>query len=167
MTTALLTDRGVIALWGAEARGFLQGLITNEMAECLAGHALYAALLTPQGKILFEFFVVADGERFLLDCAAARSEELAKRLGFYRLRAKVNIAPQPDMAVAASWGEDAPKKFGIVFPDPRLPALGVRMIVPRGARLPIFTRTAFRLACRTAPTSRQIRCTHSTPGWKS
>lgn len=130
---ALLTNRGVIALSGAEARGFLQGLITNEMAECVDGHALYAALLTPQGKILFEFFVVADGGRFLLDCAAARAEELAKQLGFYRLRAKVDIATRPDMAVTASWGENAPKNSGSAFTDPRLPALGVRMIVPRGA----------------------------------
>jgi tRNA-modifying protein YgfZ len=133
MTTALLTDRGVIALCGAEARDFLQGLITNEMAECMAGNALYAALLTPQGKILFEFFVVADGERLLLECAAVRSEELTKRLGFYRLRAKVDITPQPDMAVAALWEENVPETSGITFSDPRLAALGLRMIAPRSA----------------------------------
>ena len=114
----------------------MQGLITNEMAECREGHALYAALLTPQGKILFEFFVVADGDPFLLDCATTRAEELAKRLGFYRLRAKVDIALQPEMTVAASWGENPPKASGIFFADPRLAALGFRVIAQRNALPP-------------------------------
>jgi folate-binding protein YgfZ len=129
---ALLTDRAVIALAGADAENFLQGLITNNIEAAREGHALYAALLTPQGKILFDFLIVKDGERFLLDCAATRADELAKRLGFYRLRAKVEIAPQSDLGVAAVWGNDPIKSAGIVFTDPRLPALGQRAIAPRG-----------------------------------
>lgn len=129
MKTALLDDRAVIALAGADARDFLQGLITGDMAECQPGHVLYAALLTPQGKILFEFFVAADGDRFLLDCAASRRDELVKRLGFYRLRAKVEIASQPELSVIALWSESEIPKMA--FPDPRLPALGFRAIAPR------------------------------------
>ena len=70
---SILQNRAVIVLAGAEARDFLQGLITNDMGACHEGHAIYAALLTPQGKILFDFFVVANGEKsWLIDCAASR-----------------------------------------------------------------------------------------------
>ena len=126
---ALLTDRAAIALAGEDAGNFLQGLITNDIEKATDGHALYAALLTPQGKILFDFIVAKDGERYLLDCAAERADELAKRLGFYRLRAKVEIA-RTDLGVAAIWGDGPLKNTGIVFTDPRLPALGQRVIAP-------------------------------------
>ena len=129
---ALLTDRAVIALAGADAENFLQGLITNDMEGTHDGRALYAALLTPQGKILFDFLIVKDGARYLLDCAAARAGELAKRLGFYRLRAKVEITPQPDLSVACIWGDTGTTTAGVAFTDPRLPALGQRTIAPRG-----------------------------------
>ena len=127
---ALLTDRAVIALAGADAENFLQGLITNDITKARDGHALYAALLTPQGKILFDFIIAKDGERFLLDCSATRADELAKRLGFYRLRAKVEIA-RTDLGVVAMWGDDVTKNAGIVFTDPRLPELGQRAIAQR------------------------------------
>jgi folate-binding protein YgfZ len=129
---SILKNRAIIAVNGAEARDFLQGLITNDMEACREGRAIYAALLTPQGKILFEFFVVAHGEdRWLLDCAASGAADLTKRLSLYRLRAKVEIAPQPDLAVAAVWNGDgmiAAKTDGVVFPDPRLSDLGLRII---------------------------------------
>jgi folate-binding protein YgfZ len=127
---ALLTDRAVIALAGADAENFLQGLITNDIKGTREGHALYAALLTPQGKILFDFIIVKDGERFLLDCSATRADELAKRLGFYRLRAKVEIA-RTELVIAAIWGDDVTNNPGIVFTDPRLSALGQRVISHR------------------------------------
>ena len=128
---SLLEDRSVIAIKGVEARSFLQGLISNDMAACAPGKGIYAALLTPQGKILFEFFVTEHDDRFLFDCAAVRAPELAKRLTFYRLRAKIEIALAGDLKVATLWNGalQAPAIAGIAaFPDPRLPALGVRLI---------------------------------------
>lgn len=134
--TALLADRAVIAISGADAERFLQDIVTNDMQACREGHALYAALLTPQGKILFDFFIARDGEQFLMDCASARADELAKRLGFYRLRAKVEIT-RPDLGVEAVWGDGAEVKApGIVFADPRLAALGQRIIGPRNELAP-------------------------------
>jgi folate-binding protein YgfZ len=128
---SLLDERAVIAIKGPDARSFLQGLISNDMEECAPGRGLYAALLTPQGKILFEFLVTGSEQGFLIDCAAARSGDLVKRLTFYRLRAKLDIALASDLAVAALWdGErQAAHPPGLVsFPDPRLPALGARVI---------------------------------------
>ena len=89
---AMLEDRGVISVSGADAAGFLQGLLTNDVERLAPGEARYAALLTPQGKILFDMIVVrAPGEEpsYLIDCAAAQAADLARRLGFYKLRAKV------------------------------------------------------------------------------
>jgi folate-binding protein YgfZ len=91
----------------------------------------YAALLTPQGKILFEFFVIEDVDRFLIDCAQARSSDLIKRLTFYKLRAKVDIALAPEQKVAAAWGGVTQATETVTaFADPRLPALGTRLIGP-------------------------------------
>ena len=104
---AILEDRSILTLTGADARDFLQGLVTADMAQCVPGHALYTALLTPQGKILYEFFMAqADEERFLVDCAAPRAADLVKRLGLYKLRAKVTMAPSSD-SVAAVWDGNA------------------------------------------------------------
>src|SRR4030081_2738991 len=134
---SILEKRAVIAVNGAEARDFLQGLITNDMEACREGHAIYAGLLTPQGKILFDFFVIANGDdRWLLDCAASRAADLIKRLTLYRLRAKVEIAARPDLAVAAAWddgGAIAAKADAILYRDPRLSDLGTRMIGTKSA----------------------------------
>jgi len=132
---SLLEDRAVLALNGAEAGDFLQGLITNDMAACANGRAIYAALLTPQGKILFDFFIVPQAsDQLLIDCAAAHAADLLKRLSLYRLRAKVEIVSRPELAVAALWGEEAPAQIphGIAsVADPRHPALGFRGIAAR------------------------------------
>jgi folate-binding protein YgfZ len=133
---SILDDRAIIALSGPDARDFLQGLVTADMAACSNQCAVYAALLTPQGKILFDFFIAPETEnRFLIDCEAARAADLGKRLSLYRLRAKVEIAPQPQLAVAAVWEDDGSTPLtpvgAIIFADPRLPALGVRMIAVR------------------------------------
>ena len=129
---SILENRAVIALNGAEARDFLQGLITNDMEACGGGRAIYAALLTPQGKILFDFFVVPNGEKsWLIDCAASRAGDLIKRLTLYRLRAKLDIAGRPDLAVAAMWNDGGPVAVqgdAVVYPDPRLRELGFRGI---------------------------------------
>jgi hypothetical protein len=130
---AILRDRAVISVEGPDARDFLQGVVTNDMTRCPDGQAIYAALLTPQGKILFDFFVIATGTRLLLDCAASSAEELMKRLGFYRLRAKVSISLAPDFVIAALWGAPAPGIAGtLIFPDPRLQSLGTRLAAEIG-----------------------------------
>ena len=133
--TSILDDRSIVAVRGTEARGFLQGLISNDMEKCTPGKAIYAALLTPQGKILYEFFVTEHDGRFLIDCSLSRAAEFVKRLSFYRLRAKIDISLQPELAVAALWdGDSAPHANGLaVFPDPRLDGLGTRLIGSKDA----------------------------------
>jgi len=133
---ARLTGRAVIGVSGADAPTFLQDLVTSDIAGLDDGAARNAALLTPQGKILFEFIVVhATGARFLIECPADSVDELVKRLTFYKLRAKVDLAPLPDLDVLALWADTgdadttAPDFEG-VYTDPRLPALGWRAIVP-------------------------------------
>jgi tRNA-modifying protein YgfZ len=134
---AFLADRGVVSVSGADAAGFLQGLLTNDVEKLAPGEARYAALLTPQGKILFDMIVVrapdAGGPVFLIDCGAAQAADLAKRLAFYKLRAKVAIADESaSRAVAAFWGsEPEPIEGGILYADPRDPRLGWRAILPR------------------------------------
>jgi folate-binding protein YgfZ len=130
-----LAGRGVVAVGGPDAAGFLDNLLTTDASAAGNGKAVFAALLTPQGKILFDFIVFRDGERFLLDVARPLVPDLVKRLGLYRLRSKVEIADlSDDHAVVAAWGGDAaPILDGPVAPDPRLPALGWRGIVPSGA----------------------------------
>ena len=133
---AMLEDRGVVSVTGADATGFLQGLLTNDVERLEPGQARYAALLTPQGKILFDMIVVrGPGEEpsYLIDCAGVQAADLARRLGFYKLRAKVAIADvSADRAVAAFWG-DEPSSVdeGLLYADPRDPRLGWRAILPR------------------------------------
>jgi len=134
---AMLEDRGVVSVSGADATGFLQGLLTNDVEKLPPGEARYAALLTPQGKILFDMIVVrapgAGEPVFLIDCAAAQAADLARRLGFYKLRAKVAVADESAArAVAAYWGgEPEPVEGGTLYADPRDPRLGWRAILPR------------------------------------
>jgi tRNA-modifying protein YgfZ len=134
---AFLADRGVVSVSGADAAGFLQGLLTNDVEKLAPGEARYAALLTPQGKILFDLIVVrapdAGGPVFLIDCGAAQAADLAKRLGFYKLRAKVAIADESaSRAVAAFWGgEPEAIEGGLLYADPRDLRLGWRAILPR------------------------------------
>lgn len=142
---ALLSHRGVLELGGADARSFLQGLVTNDLGRLAPDRALWAALLTPQGRCLAEFALVdADGP-ILLESEAAGLEALARRLAMYRLRAAVRIEDR-----SAAWrvlalpGPEAAARFALpaergacrrlgealVFVDPRLAALGVRAFVP-------------------------------------
>jgi folate-binding protein YgfZ len=129
----LLEARGVLRVRGADAHRYLQGLITNDIAKAQDGEAIHAGLLSPQGKILFDFFVVPEGDGFLIDVARDKADELLKRLGFYRLRAQVEIAAEPSRAVAAAWGGQPRLPGGaMIYADPRLPELGVRMLLARG-----------------------------------
>lgn len=142
-STCQLADRGVIRLSGAGTRAFLQGLVTCDMDRVTPDTAAYGALLSPQGKILSDFFIVENGDGFMMDAPLALTADLAKRLSFYRLRAKIIIEIESgglsldtqsdnDMTLAASWGED-PALPGAVagFADPRAPVLGTRSIAPR------------------------------------
>ena len=124
---AELTDRAVIALSGPEARSFLQGLVTNDVQK--AAPALYAALLTPQGKILFDFLLGESDGTLLLDCRREAREALVKRLLLYKLRAKVEIRARDDLALFVGLGGEAMPGG---FADPRLPALGTRSIAAKG-----------------------------------
>lgn len=125
--TAELTRRGVVAISGPDAEKLLNDLVTADIAAAGAGRAVYAALLTPQGKVLFDFLVFRDGERFLFDLPRAKIADFVKRITFYRLRANIDIAEAPEMRVFASWG-DAPHLAGIAAPDPRLPQMGLRAL---------------------------------------
>lgn len=118
-----LKDRAVVEVIGPDAVAFLQGLVTNDVTRAGAGRAVYAALLTPQGKIIYDFIVTATEGGLHLDCAKAHAADLAARLKKYKLRAKVTIAERADLAVVAS----AEPMSGAVA-DPRLPALGSRTI---------------------------------------
>ena len=134
MPAALLEDRAVIAVAGPEARTFLQGLITNDVERLTPGEGRYAALLTPQGKILFDFLLTEGDGAILLDCALPARDALARRLSMYKLRAKVTIEPRDQLAVVASW-DGAVVPNALSYPDPRLAGLGERGVIAR-AELP-------------------------------
>jgi hypothetical protein len=129
----MLADRGVVRVAGEDAEKLLQGLITNDMEVLARLPALHAALLSPQGKILFDFFVAKAPGGFLLETARAQAAGLAKRLAIYKLRAKVDIRDvSDDFRVLAVWGEEPPSTGDpsgtVAFQDPRLPALGLRVL---------------------------------------
>lgn len=130
MEPVQLTDRAILALDGPEARAFLQGLVTNDLGPLSPEKALYTALLSPQGKILFDFLLAeAPDGTILLDCAAQAREALARKLGLYRLRAQVTINPRDDLAVFAALTGRHP----VTFTDPRHPSLPNRTIAARAA----------------------------------
>ena len=142
---AVLDDRGVLAIPGPDRRSFLQGLVSNDAEKVGPAQARYAALLTAQGKYLHDFTMIEVGGAIWLEAEARRLGDLKRRLSIYRLRAKAVLEEQPDLAVAAIFGEDAlasaglsgepgaarPFASGVAFIDPRLAALGVRCILPR------------------------------------
>jgi hypothetical protein len=133
---SVLPSRGAVSVRGADAGKFLQGLITNDIGKAHGTNAIHAGLLSPQGKILFDFFVVEDGDEFLIDVAKDKADELVKRLTFYRLRAQVDIAEEPALTVAAGWGTTpGPHQGAIIYADPRLAEFGVRMLLPKGTDL--------------------------------
>jgi tRNA-modifying protein YgfZ len=132
---AEMSSRGVVAVGGPEAAGFLDNLFTADVGNTGEGRAAYAGLLAPQGKILFDFIVLNDGERYLIDIDRGLVADFVRRLGLYKLRARVEIADLSDerIVIAAWGGSTVPILDGPVAPDPRLAALGWRAIVPPGA----------------------------------
>jgi folate-binding protein YgfZ len=125
MPATTLTDRALIRLSGEDVRGFMQALVTSDVSGALP---VWAGLLTPQGKCLFDFIVWSDpgSNDLLLDCEAAAAPDLAARLLLYRLRRKIGI--EPDDSLAVHWSRDA----GDARADPRLSALGSRWLAPAG-----------------------------------
>ncbi len=131
---ARLPDRGIVRVAGPDAAHLLQGLLTQDLDLLASQPAIYAGLLAPQGKILFDFLVLKSGEDVLLDCPRDRAADLIKRLTLYRLRAKVVFSDVSDeLCVVVAWGgttaPNAPAG-GVAAPDPRLAALGWRIILP-------------------------------------
>ncbi|HEX8306808.1 MAG TPA: folate-binding protein [Allosphingosinicella sp.] len=126
MAATTLVDRSILRLSGEDVRGFLQGLVTHDTALLAPERPLWAGLLSPQGKALFDFILWADGEDVLIDCEADSASELARRLALYRLRRKIAIETAEGLAVhwAAAGGDG-----GL---DPRLPGLGRRWLAPPG-----------------------------------
>src|SRR4051794_28092508 len=119
MAATTLTDRAILRLSGDAVRGFLQGLVTSDVTGKLP---VWAGLLTPQGKCLFDFFVWEDGDDLPLDCESEAADDLVKRLLIYRLRRKIDIAREE--ALAVHWSLDGDESLR----DPRLPELGCRWL---------------------------------------
>ena len=135
MKAVLLPDRGVVKVAGDDARKFLNGLATCDLDKVTPASARYAALLTPQGKIIVDFVLAeappADGGGFFLDCPRALAVTLMQRLNFYKLRAKVIIEDLSEsLGVLASWDGEGSTTVGLCYADPRLPRLGSRCMLP-------------------------------------
>lgn len=135
MQAALLPDRGVAKVVGDDARRFLNGLVTADMTKVAPGSPRFAALLTPQGKIIADFIIAEavpeDGGGFFLDCPRALAPALMEKLNFYKLRAKVICEDLSEvLGVMAVWPGAADSEYGLSYPDPRLPALGSRIMLP-------------------------------------
>lgn len=133
MPIALLPDRALVTVTGPDAASLLQGVLTCNVETLGPLEARLGALLTPQGKILFDFLISRCPDGFRLDVAADKAADLAKRLTLYRLRAKAEIAADPTIAVAASWDGSAPAVDRETASDSRHPDLGARLYAVEGA----------------------------------
>ena len=148
-----LDDRAIIRVGGPDARDFLQNLVSSDLTKVGPDRAIHAALLTPQGKFLHEFFIAQADGAFLLDCGRQRRDDLIRRLTMYKLRAQVEIADAADdyavfallgeRAIEGKEGTAAALGSGIVFVDPRLAALGARAILPAANATAILAAADF------------------------
>jgi tRNA-modifying protein YgfZ len=135
MKAALLPDRGVVKVAGDDARSFLHGLVSADVLNLAAGRACFCALLTPQGKIIADFIVTEapaeQGGGFFLDVPRALAKPLVDRLNLYKLRARVMIEDLSEvLGVLAAWSGNGSTGCGQSYPDPRLPMLGIRVMIP-------------------------------------
>jgi len=145
-------DRAVITVAGEDRQAFLQGLISNDTTKVSPGHAVWAALLTPQGRFLNDMFVVEDDSgTFLMETERERAPALAKKLKMYTLRSKVTVEDRSaSLEVAHAYGPDAasvlPLDGAVAFADPRLSELGIRVIAPAGAAAGLLQAKGFSAA---------------------
>jgi len=142
-----LENRGVFSISGADSRGFLQGLISNDIEKVSESKSIYSTFLTPQGKYLFDFFISQLGDELLIDCEKDRLPDFMKRLRLYKLRADVEVLDRSeDFQVMAIWGDGVveatgltpkagaakPLPGGTLSVDPRLADAGLRAVLPTG-----------------------------------
>ncbi len=176
MKYIVLDDRGLLAVGGAEARPFLQGLISNDIDKVSAKRAIYATLLTPQGKFLHDFFIAEHDGALVFDCEAPRLADLERRLLFYRMRAEVTIEDVTSrFLVAALTGEGVAAALelgeaegaaaafagGTAYTDPRLRAMGARAVLPRESAAAALEAAGF--APAPAGDYDRLRLAHSIP----
>jgi hypothetical protein len=141
---SLLTDRGVIKVAG-EAEAFLHKLVTNSLLDIAPGTARYSGLLSPQGKLLFDFIIVPLPEGaaagYYFDCVKAQAADLAKRINFHKMRAKITVDDVSDQfGVAAFWGQEVPAGTeGTIYKDPRAEDMGYRVIAPHAVLAKLVT----------------------------
>jgi folate-binding protein YgfZ len=159
----ILEDRGLLSVSGDDRATFLQGLISNDITKVAADRAIYASLLTAQGRFLHDFFITEQDGAYVIDAEAARLDDLRRRLMLYRLRSRVTISPLDGLVVAATFGDGAldalglgeepgraaPAAGGLAYVDPRLTGLGARLILPR-ERLEALAAAGFQAGERTA-----------------
>jgi tRNA-modifying protein YgfZ len=168
-----LPERGIVAIEGPDARSFLQGLISSDIERVRPDRSSYGALLTPQGKFLFDFILLQSGERLLLDAERERLAQLVQRLSIYRLRSKVEIGDASgDLAVGAVFGPAVAERLGLPAEpgacreldgglatiDPRHAALGARLVLPAGRLSAVAEKLGFARAGREAYEQLRITC---------
>jgi len=154
----LLDDRGLISVAGVDAREFLQGLVSNDVRKLTPERTLHSAFLTPQGKYLHDFFIIALGDEILLDCEAGRLADLLRRLGLFKLRSQVTLTDvTADFSVIALMGNDWADDLGlpheagsagaflggVAYVDPRLAAMGGRGVISRDGAEEALSRAGF------------------------
>ncbi len=167
MKAAFLPDRGVVRVSGEDARGFLGGLVTTDVARLAPGLGRFAALLTPQGKIVVDFLMTEapsgqggeQGGGFLLDCPRALAQTLTDKLRFYKLRAKVAVDNLSDaLGVIVAWDGEAAVKPDLGFTDPRHPALGYRILAPEARAREVADLIGADLTASAAYEAHRIAC---------
>jgi tRNA-modifying protein YgfZ len=170
---AVLEHRSVIAVDGEDRTSFLQGLVSNDVTRAGDGRAIYAALLTPQGRFLHDLFIVESRSGYLVECERDRRQDLLRRLGLYRLRSRVVLSDRSDeLSVAAVMNDDAisglgldgaahdpaiAPDLGVMFADPRHPTAGARALLPTAILAETFTRIGCELASLTEYDRHRIR----------
>ena len=172
----LLENRGLIGVNGEDARVFLQGLVSNDVDKVSAEKSLYSALLTPQGKFLYDFFLIQSADGLLIDCELDRLADFMGKLSMYKMRAKVELFDAtPDMTVAALIGDDVATALGVenaegattalaggsAFVDPRLAAIGGRIVLPRKDAEKRLENEGFKAGL--AADYERLRLTHGLP----
>ncbi|MBF0354672.1 MAG: folate-binding protein YgfZ [Alphaproteobacteria bacterium] len=152
-----LEQRSFLALEGPERRDFLQGLVSCDVMKASPSRALYGAMLTPQGKFLYDFFLIDTGDSFLLEVEAGRAGEMLKKLTLYKLRSQVSLRLAPEWMSAATFGENALAGLGLpeeagaalafgggfAYVDPRLAEAGARLVLPAEGGLALLEAAGF------------------------